>query len=365
MNCGAPISVSGKLILPCRTTADHRLPTILYAVSPIGLGHASRAAAVGLKLRDMNMEPVFATGGNAAGFLGSYGFKVRPIVSEPTPSERNGEMRYPGLWYIGYWFGYQSTRSKMGSLVEKLKPDLIVADEEFSSISIAVERRIPHAMISDELELGFARGRISRYIEGKVDVWYKNLQRRASTILVPDFGSDHENVRFVSPVVRSVSRDRNAITSALGVARDSRLIVLSASGSGIGRFLVRSVINAIRKIDLQGVVLVVTGLTGQSNSEVRYLGIERDNQDFVAAADLVISTAGKSTIDEARCYGSPIIVIPIKNHSEQERNAEALGFRPDDLGRLEHLIPHYIGKRTQPRAYGGADNIANYLRGLL
>ena len=32
------------------------------------------------------------------------------------------------------------------------------------------------------------------------------------------------------------------------------------------------------------------------------------------AADLVISLAGKSTIDESVVYGTPGIFIPIKNH---------------------------------------------------
>ena len=81
-------------------------------------------------------------------------------------------------------------------------------------------------------------------------------------------------------------------------------------------------VRAVGSLSLPDVALVVTGLSvGPSGARVRYLGLERDNQDFVAAADLVISTAGKSTIDEAVSYGSPLIVIPIRHHSEQERNA--------------------------------------------
>ena len=182
---------------------------LLYGVSPIGLGHASRAAAVGLKLRERGIQPVFATGGKAARFLGSYGFEVRDVVTEPTPSERNGEMVYPALWYVRYWRGYRATKSRMESLVGELRPGVIVGDEEFASISVAIERGVKHALISDELELGFARTRLSRYIEGKVSVWYSDLQRRTSSILVPDFGEDHGNVRFVTPVVRDVTRTRD------------------------------------------------------------------------------------------------------------------------------------------------------------
>ena len=38
--------------------------------------------------------------------------------------------------------------------------------------------------------------------------------------------------------------------------------------------------------------------------------------------DLVVSLAGRSTIDESRVYGTPGIFIPIKDHFEQEQNAK-------------------------------------------
>ncbi len=346
--------------------AASRLTEILYGVSPIGLGHASRAAAVGLELREEGLEPVFATGGNAAAFLGSYGFRVEDIVREPTPSERDGVMRHPALWYMRYWSGYRSSKSRMEALVGGLKPALIVGDEEFSCVSIAIEKGMRHAMISDELELGFATSWFSRYIEKKVAVWYTSLQNQVSSILVPDFGEDHGNIHFVSPVVRAITRTREEVRAGFGLGEGVRMILLSASGSGIGDFLLDRVLAALGRLNLPDAALVVTGLSGGPTREgVRYLGLERDNQDFVAAADLIISTAGKSTIDEAVSYGSPIIAIPIKHHSEQEKNAAALGFSPEDVDHLDRLIPRYLDRRTEPRPYHGADTIAAYLKGLL
>jgi UDP-N-acetylglucosamine--N-acetylmuramyl-(pentapeptide) pyrophosphoryl-undecaprenol N-acetylglucosamine transferase len=339
---------------------------MLYGVSSIGFGHAARSAAVGLKLRERGIEPVFATGGNVVPFLESYGFKVHDIVAEPTPWERNGAMMYPAIWYIRYWFGYRSTKRRMESLVDGLRPDVITGDEEFSCISTAIDKGIDHAMISDELELGFAKGRFSRYVEEKVGAWYADLQHRTSSLLVPDFGEDHENVHFMSPAVRTVTRSREQVMSTLELGPGAQLILYSASGSGIGGFIFGHLIRAIELLSPPGVVLVVTGLSeGPARPWVRYLGVQRDNQDFVASADLVVSTAGKSTIDEAASYGSPLIAIPIKNHSEQERNAAALGFSFEDLYRLDQLVPRYLGRRTEPLNYHGADSIAAYLQGLL
>jgi UDP-N-acetylglucosamine--N-acetylmuramyl-(pentapeptide) pyrophosphoryl-undecaprenol N-acetylglucosamine transferase len=74
----------------------------------------------------------------------------------------------------------------------------------------------------------------------------------------------------------------------------------------------------------------------------------------VYAADLIISLAGRSTIDESLVYGTPGIFIPIKNHFEQEENARKLGFKYDDIFRLESLIEEKIGTIRYNR-----DNIKN------
>lgn len=339
---------------------------ILYAVSPIGLGHASRAAAVGANLKESGLEAEFATGGNAVAFLRSYGFTVHDIVTEPTPSERNGVMRNSALWYMRYWSGYRSTLSRMSELIAQSGPELIVGDEEFSSLSLALAGNIKHAMVSDELQLGFARSFLSGFIERRVSRWYSALQESVSDLLVPDFGSDYRNVHFMSPVVRSTTADRRTVFESLGLSPDSRMILLSASGSGIGEFLLKSVLAALEDLKIPDARLVVTGLSGrQSASWAQYLGVYRDNQNLVSAADLVISTAGKSTIDEAQSYGSPLIAIPIKNHSEQERNAASLGFTHADVSRLRELIPKHLGRRADPKNYRGAEAIAAYLREML
>lgn len=337
---------------------------VLYAVSPIGLGHASRAAAIGPRLAERGFEVEFASGGAATGFLEAYGFKVHDIVREPIPEESNGVMTRPGLWYLRYWGGYRSTRKRMREAIGAIRPQLIVGDEEFSSVSLAIEKGIKHALIADELELGFARGTFSRYVEARVAKWYSALLHAVSSIIVPDFGTDTGNLRFVTPVVREVGRTKDQVIESLGLGPRSGLILFSASGSGIGRFLLKPVIRALRELALPDTMLAVSGMKGDSGGTIRYLGLQRDNQDLVAAADLVISTAGKSTIDEALSYGSPIVAIPIKNHVEQERNAMALGFSHGDIARLGTLIKERLNSRTPPLRYKGAEKAADIISSL-
>ena len=339
---------------------------ILYGVSPIGLGHASRSAAIGLKLRQKSLELEFATGGPAVGFLESYGFKVHDIVREPVPSESGGEMKMATLWYLRYWRGYRSTARRMGELASELSPDLIVGDEEFASVSVALQRGVKHAMISDELQLGFAKGPLAGFVEALAGRWYGDLQRRVSNLLVPAFGTDGGNVHYMTPAVREVTKPPAATRAEHDLPPDAPLVLFSASGSGIGRFLLERSLAAFRKVCVHSEVFATAGLgTSESRGRVRDLGVVRDNQNLVAAADLVISTAGKSTIDECASSGTPIIAIPIKNHAEQERNAAELGFSSRDIDRLEELIPKYLGKRTEPANYSGAQRTADYLSSLI
>ena len=335
---------------------------VLYAVSPIGLGHASRAIAVGLKLRERRIGLEFATGGRAAAFIRSYGFTAHDVITEPVPSEKDGVMRNPTLWYLKYWRGYRASRTRVSSLMSRLKPDLVVGDEEFSSVSLAIEQGVKNVLISDELELNFARTSVSRYVERRVGEWYARLQHEVSHLLIPDFGTDHNNIHFTTPIVRAVSKSRDEVRKELGLDTDSRLVLFSASGSGIGDFILENVVKTLRSMHDPRTELVVTGVMGgKSDGNVHYVGLQKDNQNLVAAADLVISTAGKSTIDEAASFGTPMIAIPIKNHSEQERNADSLGFTYDDRHRLSELIPKFLSKRTVPRNYQGAEIAAQYL----
>ena len=341
--------------------------TILYGVSPIGFGHASRSVAIGLKLRERSLEPEFATGGPAVKFLQSYGFKVHDVVSEPVPAESGGEMKMATLWYLKYWMGYRSTSKKMAELVTRLSPTLIVGDEEFSSVSLAIQRGIHHALISDELQLGFARSAIAKRVEARVSRWYADFQRRVSNLLVPSFGTDSGNIHYMTPVTREITKSREAARAEHGLPLDSSVILLSSSGSGMKPFLLQRSLEAFRKVCTHSEVFATTGAGGPDTraDDVREFGIVRDNQNLIAAADIVISTAGKSTIDEAASSGTPIIAIPIRNHAEQERNAAELGFTFGDRDRLEELIPKFLGNRREPANYKGAQKTADYLASLV
>ncbi len=336
---------------------------VLYGVSSIGLGHATRATAVAALLRAGGVDVLFASGGNAVEYLRGAGFAVEDVVREPVPAVVDGEMKRASLWYLSFWRGYRSGRKNLQRLIDHHSPDLIVGDEEFAGVSVAMERGLPHVLVTDELELGFARTAHARAIESRASGWYSSLLSKAAMVVIPDFGEDSGNRRYIGPIVRPVTEDRRQVVAEHGLPGEGQMVLLSLSGSGIGAHLVGRTIEALGEAGLPGVFVVVSGNRGRRfrGPNVFDLGVVADNQNLVAAADLVVSNAGKSTIDEARSSGTPIIAVPIRHHAEQERNALALGFRPGDEQALGELIKDKIGKREAPLNYRGAEKASQLL----
>ncbi len=336
------------------------MPRILYGVSPVGLGHATRALAVVDELRQRGTEVRVFTGGRPAEFLRRVGYEVDDIVDDAVPRVVGGEMSRVALWYVRSWLAQRRNVKRAGRLFDEYKPDLIVCDEEFSGVTVASKRGIKRVFVADELELGFARTWIAGKIEGRVERWYKGLLASVDLLIIPEAGKDHGNRRYVGPIVRKRTMGCAEVREKFGLPA-GEIILFSMSGSGLGRELGEKLVSSVRASRPDANV-VVTGNRGprMEGSRVYDLGVVVQNQDVVACADLVVSTAGKSTIDEASAAGTPLVVIPIRHHAEQERNAAALGYSFEDGERLSELVGQKIGRRETPREYPG-EQIASRL----
>ena len=93
------------------------------------------------------------------------------------------------------------------------------------------------------------------------------------------------------------------------------------------------IIAAVKKIQLDIELVLVAGpkIKEEFGNNLRNLGFVENLHEIIFASDLVISLAGKSTIDESVVYGTPGIFIPIKDHFEQEDNAKEMGFNFEDI----------------------------------
>lgn len=306
------------------------------------------------------------SGGKAAEFMKGQGAQVEEIIDDPVPSVVNGEMRRVALWYMRSWVAYKRSLKRTERLFERYSPDLVVCDEEFTGLTVAGKLGKKRVFVSDELQLGFARTWIARAIERRVERWYRQLQETVDILLIPEFGEDSANRRHVGPIVRAPTLSGEQSRTKYGLP-SGKMILFSMSGSGIGRELAARAADLVEAGPFGDAFLAVTGNRGPrlAGDRVYDLGLVPDNQNLVASADLVISTAGKSTIDEAASLGVPIIVIPIRHHAEQERNAEDLGYSANDSERLEALMREKLGKRSTPRPYSGESAACSAIMSLM
>jgi len=331
------------------------------------LGHATRSLEIVRGLERKGVEVKLVSGGKAAEFLRERGITVGDIVVDPVPRVVDGEMKDAFIWYVRSWIAFRRTKRATREIFDEFRPDLVVGDEEFSTLTLALERGVPSVMLSDELDLGFARTRIAGWLEKKVLRWYKGLQTQVSMLIIPEFGVDEANIRRVGPMVRPLTKQRTDLFKQLGLPPKGRIVLFSLSGSGMGMHLLEGVRSALQSLHDPEAILVVIGNRGRKLSGDRLydLGLVLDGQNLIAYADLVVTLAGKSTIDEAACYGTPIIAIPLKHHAEQERNAASLGFSPEDRSNLPALVAAKFGKREEPQRFDGIEKATNLITSML
>ncbi|MEM2923205.1 MAG: glycosyltransferase [Candidatus Nitrosocaldus sp.] len=362
---------------------------LLFFTSPIGLGHASRDIAIADALVDAGIskdEITFITSSPASSHIMEHGYHVLEAYRRKSIDARDGTFRHKLLWLLDYVSFYRECKGIASSILHEHKPDLVISDEDFASISTAGALSIKSVLITDVFESRFLDG-LPSLLEGILNRSLKGIITRADMVIVPMYAHEHgygypsSNMVYVGPIVRRVEKGRDELRRALGF-NGYKVILVSVGGTASGRFLIKRAIDAYTRIvDCIGMptkLVIVSGpsidpthLHSHSHipdsvataaGRIEYHGYIKNMHEMIYAADLLISLAGRSTMDEARVYGTPSIFIPIKGHFEQEDNAKVYGFSHSDIYRLEDLILKHItdkrmGAITSYGAYEAAKRV--------
>ena len=335
---------------------------LVFFSSPTGLGHATRDVAISHNLDGITKK--FVSGGVASQFISQNGFDVENLYKPPPFEIENGNLKHPLKWLFRYYSYYKECKVIASQILETCSPKLVISDEDFASLVVAQEKGIKTVLVTDILETKFAKG-IGSIIENQMNKSMKKIIKNCDLVILPENGNDEGNMVRVGPIVRKTSQSREQLREKFGFHK--KTIVASIGGTDSGRFLIEKILEIYPKIKQQDAELVV--VSGPSlNLElthVKNLGFVNNLHEVVFAADLIISLAGKSTIDESRYYGTPGIFIPIKGHFEQEENAKELGYKYDDIFHLEKVIKEKINQRRDPQLFDGAKKAAHLIRDFL
>ena len=335
---------------------------ITFFTSPIGLGHATRDIAIAEELKT---DILFVSGEDASILLSRKGFKALDVYKPKKFIVESGQLRHAFKWLLLYYLYYKKCKTIAKEILEN-RNELMISDEDFASIAVAEEKDQRRVLITDITESHFTAGPAS-VVEKKMNKSMHNIMQRCDYVIIPEIGDDKDNICYVGPVVRRASADRNTLRKQFCFEKNT--ILVSGGGTDAGRYLVQKAIEVHCQIQskLDSELIIVSGpsLKLPDSQEYRNLGFINNMHDLVYAADLVISLAGRSTIDESTAYGTPGIFIPIRNHFEQEQNAARFGFKYEDIFRLEYLIKEKIGCRSNAVDIKGAARAAKIISLLM
>ena len=339
-----------------------------FAVHSQGLGHASRAIALarGLQESRPDLYFLFLAGSPALDLVVASSFDALTMPPAPDWPSQDGVVGPVWRWYADYARYLRVARRFLRREADWAYYPFLLSDGEVVSVRAAVRRGIPTAMVLHRTRQDFARDVPSRAFEAYGNAWFSRLARKIDLILALEDAPPWPNVRRVGPIVRPFSAAREKLREDLFFRK--RTILVTVGGTPIGEFLIREAVKAFRALNLDDTsMIVVSGpkLKAEPAPGVYTYGFLPNLQDYVLAADLVITTAGKGTVNEALAAGTPVIAIPPRGHVEAERNAAALGFRFEDVHRLAELIPERLAaERLRPRPTGNAEAVGHLLEFL-
>lgn len=361
---------------------------IIFFTSPIGLGHASRDIAIAEKLKQyLNDEILFVSGGSAHELISRAKFSGLNLYKPPPFSVNSGTLHNSFIWLMKYMIYYHKSKKIAKEVLTKHlhTNSIIVSDEDFASLAINNNMTPPKKVliydilesstsayhtISNRNNLGethFTSGFLHLF-EKKMNERIRHLINKCDRVIIPDFGENKDNLEYVGPIVREIKANRTTIRNNLGLTR--KTIVLCAGGTDAGTYLIQRSLKAYEKLrsrfDLELIVISGPKIRLADSNGFRNLGFVDNQHEYIYASDLVVSLAGRSTIDESIVYGTPGIFIPIKDHFEQEQNAIRMGNKFEDVFRLETLIEEKLGsiRKGLLQKSNGAEITAKIISGL-
>ena len=330
--------------------------------SPIGLGHVTRDIAIANNFE--NISTKFVTGSGASKILKNLDFKVEDVYIPPQFIVENGMLKNSTRWLWNYYQYYKRCKKSAKKIIDVDSPRLVISDEDFASLTVAQNKKIPTILITDIVQTNFVNG-ITSFIEKKMNKSMQAIMKKCDIVIIPENGPDEGNIRRVGPIVRQINFSREELRKKFSF--DKKTIVISIGGTNAGLFLIEKTLESILKINQDVIVIVVSGpsLSKKFGNNIRNLGFVSNLHEIIFAADVIVSLAGKSTIDEARAYGTPGIFIPIKGHFEQEDNAREEGFVFEDINKLDKLLLEKLEQKRNPLETKGAINAYNIIKKLI
>lgn len=367
---------------------------VLYISGSIGLGHVTRDLAIARSLRKRNpkVEIEWLSEDPATSFLRSEGERI--LEGSSKMNHGNRLLPDPDKYDINIMRWLASLRKQMSEnakiildIVKNGNYDLVVGDEAFDLTfefwADPSKKTFPFVMMYD----CFGADQMNHNPKDMFFTWYINrlwgkfiepggkvadrflfvgeledIEDRSLGIFLPNRRKVAEKgLTFVGNIIRFDPRDytdKNELRNRLGYGNDP-LVIVTKGGTAAGRGLFKLCIkaHAIARKSIPNLKMVI--ICGpsippeemESSDGIEIRGFEPRLYEHIAAADLIITQAGHTTVNETVALGKPFIYFPLENHFDQLETAAKL----NRLGLGQEM--HFYNTSPEVLAEGMVSNI--------
>jgi UDP-N-acetylglucosamine--N-acetylmuramyl-(pentapeptide) pyrophosphoryl-undecaprenol N-acetylglucosamine transferase len=319
---------------------------IHFSVFSAGVGHATRAALIARELSRRGFTTTFTASNEAADFLRREGYQVTsvPMVDVGWGEEGGVSIRRTARNVL------KSPRpfaTQIATEREAMRrADLVISDSKLSPLIAARLSSKPCLLITNQVMLTLpssARKMKTSLVEKAAGFLSSSAWALADQVVVPDlpppYSISYLNLMhplgaristYIGPILDldSVNAEMREEVSRLFEIDDSRPVVfIQAAGNTWARSALTELTRqAAPKLSKSYHIILAEGNPMGSHQP------ERTNwgwriewcpypETLMSLSALVVSRAGHTTISKALALGKPLVLIPIRNHSEQLGNA--------------------------------------------
>jgi UDP-N-acetylglucosamine--N-acetylmuramyl-(pentapeptide) pyrophosphoryl-undecaprenol N-acetylglucosamine transferase len=323
---------------------------ILLAAGGTG-GHLFPAEALAHELAARGWSVHLATDGRAERYAGSFPAEAVHPIASATIGARNPVALLRAFWTI--WRGVRQASAVIG----RIKPAVVVGFGGYPTVPplyAATRRKVP-TLIHEQ---NAVMGRANKALAGRVDAIAGGFLEKG------DSGVAAKIVATGNPVRPAVLEAARQPYDAPQVGGPFRLLVFG--GSQGAQFFSEAVPAAIAKLS-EGQcrrLSVVQQARKEDAEQVRQayadLGVPAEISPFftdmaarIAAAHLVMSRSGASTVSEIAVIGRPALLVPFPHALDHDQAANAAA------------LAAVGGAEVHPQATLSAERIAELIGGLM
>jgi len=350
---------------------------LLVAITPHGYGHAAQVAVVleALATRCPDLELHLHTDVPRP-FLESRipaPFELHPGSSDfgmRMHSALHIDLEASARDYARLHAQREQALSRLGALLDRIRPDRVLCDVPWLPLCAAAERGIPAFALcslnwADIYDHYFSARPEAQELLAAMRADYRSAQ----CFLAPEPHMPMpwlDNLETIGPLARIGRNRRNEIDAALGTA--GRQLLLVALGGVAGRLPMTDWPRRAER------VLLVPDEWGAVRDDIIPLGrLGMPFIDVLASSDALIGKLGYGTVAECACNGVPMIHAPRDDWPEEPVLAAWLArvgrlarIETADLeaGRIDAELAAVAGQRFEPvPATGAAMAVARLLQG--